>query len=430
MEEGSTFFTLSIDGSFSPMDYRTLFLTFLASLSVYTACACLLAWRNPSVRGLSWIAGSLAAMLGALVLQGFEGRIPTFLSSFISNELYLPCFAMQFLGLRWFVDRTPFPSRWPLRAIGFLAALYAALYFFHVGYVANVVNIPVVFLLGATGYILLRHGRGIFGQASRWSAVWLFAEMCTYLHRTSLTNRVYADPWLVSGRQHDPRWLHSLMALMFVSTCVVMCYFWLFVLELQSELIEQARTDALTGALNRRALYEEAECEIARSARAGHTLCLLLLDVDNFKALNDTHGHAAGDFALRRLVDQIRSVLRTQDILARTGGEEFAILLPETTSVPAHHVAERIRWSLETMQPTFGMTRLTITASIGLAEMTPPFIPFDTILQRADAAMYAAKRGGKNRVVVFEKSDVGSSVEHLDAVQTSFWIPAGGVTLD
>ena len=223
---------------------------------------------------------------------------------------------------------------------------------------------------------------------------------------------IYTDPWLVSGDQHDPRWLSSMMLLMFFSTCVIMCDFWFFVLELQRELIDQARTDSLTGALNRRALYEEADREISRSTRTNSTLCLLLLDIDDFKMMNDTFGHAAGDYVLRRLVEQVKGILRTQDILARTGGEEFAILLPETTRGPASLVAERIRLSLETATLIFGAAQMKVSVSIGLAEMTAPFASFDAFLHRADEAMYAAKRSGKNRIVSFEPRN-GSP--HLEA---------------
>jgi diguanylate cyclase (GGDEF)-like protein len=384
------------------MDYRTLFVTFLASLTVYTACACALAWRNRDVRGLAWIAGGLLCALGAFVLQGLEGKVPTFFSSFLSNELYFPAYAMQMIGLSWFVERKRQRWRWTMLVVGFFALLYAVLYYLHVGYVANVINAPTIGLIAATALILLRSGRGIFLQASRWATVFLCGELIVYTYRAVLTNFIYADPWLVSGRQQDPRWLYSMMTLMFFTTCVIMCDFWFFVVELQRELIDQARTDVLTGALNRRALYDEADREISRTARGGRPPCLLLMDIDDFKATNDTHGHAAGDLVLKRLVKQIKSTLRTQDLLARMGGEEFAVLLPETTLEFASVVAERIRLSLQSMSLTFAGVPCPISVSIGIAEVVSPGVSFESIVQRADAAMYAAKRGGKNRIVAFE----------------------------
>jgi len=392
------------------MDYRTLFFTYLASLTVYAAFACLLALRNRKVHGLCWIAGGLLLNLFKVILQGLEGRVPNILSSLVANELYFFSFIMQMLGLRWFVDRTPLRRRWPLFLAGLLSVTYAALYLFRIPYISNLINIPVLVFLGFTGWILLRRGDGLFLQVSRWTAIFVFGQMFVSLYRAVLTNIRYAMPWKVVDAQRDPHWLYSLMVMMFFTTCVVMCDLWFFVVELQRELILQSRTDALTGALNRRALYLEAEREISRSIRSGHSLCLLLFDIDDFKATNDTFGHAAGDLVLQRLVEHVNGSLRSQDMLARTGGEEFAILLPGTTSETATIVAERIRTSLELLDLSYEGTKFHISVSIGLAEMCPPATAFENVLQRADTAMYAAKRRGKNCIVTFE-----NGITSLDA---------------
>jgi diguanylate cyclase (GGDEF)-like protein len=236
---------------------------------------------------------------------------------------------------------------------------------------------------------------------SQWTAGFVIAEMLVYGYRAIITNLSYSQPWMTNTAQQDPRWNYSLMAMMFLSTCVLMCDLWFFVVELQRELITRARTDSLTGALNRRALYEEAEREISRTVRAGHDFSVLLIDIDDFKLMNDTRGHAAGDFALQRLVNTVRSMLRTEDWLARTGGEEFAILLPETDVEQALVVAERIRSSIEHMNLVFENVRLSISASIGVAQMSTSVPTVDDVLHRADIAMYSAKRGGKNRTVVY-----------------------------
>ena len=386
------------------MDYRTLFFTYLASLTVYVAFACLLALRNRKVHGLCWIAIGLLLNLFKVILQSLEGHIPHVLSSLVTNEIYFCSFIMQMLGLRWFVDRTPLRPRWPLWVAASLGVVYAVLYAFRIPYIANLINIPVIVFLGVTGWVLLRHGRGLFFQVSRWTAVFVFGQMLVSLYRAVLTDIRYAMPWKVIDAQRDPHWLYSLMAMMFFTTCVVMCDIWLFTVELQRELILQSRTDALTGALNRRALYVEAEREISRSLRSGHSLCLLLFDIDDFKATNDTFGHAAGDLVLQRLVEHVNASLRSQDMLARTGGEEFAILLPGTNSETAAIVAERIRTSLELLDLSYEGAKFRISVSIGLAELAPPSTAFENILQRADTAMYAAKRKGKNCIVTSENS--------------------------
>jgi len=393
------------------MDYRTLFLTYLASLTVYAAFTTLLALRNRKVYGLNWIAGSLLVGVAKYALQGLEGRLPTLISSLVVNELYLLSFVMQMLGLRWFVVRTPLRHRWSLVLVGALAALYAVLYHFKIPYIANLINIPVLIILGVTAWILLRNGRGLFYQPSRWAAAFLLGEVLVSTYRAVLTNLFYVKPWMVVKGQHDPHWLYSLMAMMFLTTCVFMSDLWFFFVELQVELVEQARTDALTGALNRRAFYLDADREVSRSIRTGKNLSVLVLDIDDFKSMNDTYGHAAGDHVLQQLVERIKSILRVQDLLARTGGEEFAILLPDTTYDLAKAVAERIRASLQTLDLTFDGTHCAISVSIGIAEMTPSIAVFEKVLQHADAAMYAAKRAGKNRIVAFEDAAQPNSTD-------------------
>ena len=394
------------------MDYRTLFLTYLASLMVYTAFASLLAERNRKTRGLMWIAASLVIAVIKYTLQGLEGHIPTVLSSLVANELYLLSFTCQLLGLRWYITRVPLQQKWPLWAVGSLAALYAVLYQFRVPYIANLMNVPVILILAGTAGLLLARGRGLFHTVSRWTAFFVLGQMAVSIYRNILTNLYYARPWLVIEGQHDKRWLYSFMAMMALTTCVIMCSFWFFVVELQRELIQQSRTDALTGALNRRALFEEAQREVARAHRHGETLCLLLFDIDDFKRFNDTFGHAAGDAVLQRVVSEVNAGLRSQDRLARTGGEEFTILLPRTSCPQAQLVGERLRCAVEALSIEFNGQRVPVTISVGIAPLLPTRdASLEGVMHAADAAMYKAKHSGKNRVVTVELPPSAAAVD-------------------
>ena len=154
--------------------------------------------------------------------------------------------------------------------------------------------------------------------------------------------------------------------------------------------------DHLTGARSRRAFFDLAERERARAGRTRASLSLLLFDVDHFKRINDTHGHAAGDRVLVEIVQQTRGVIRSIDACGRLGGEEFAVLLPDTGTEMALRVAERLRAALA--QPRPGAAGIACTVSIGAATLEAG----ETIagmLSRADQALYAAKEGGRNRVV-------------------------------
>ncbi|THF55590.1 diguanylate cyclase [Pseudothauera rhizosphaerae] len=157
-----------------------------------------------------------------------------------------------------------------------------------------------------------------------------------------------------------------------------------------------ATTDALTGLENRRSFMARLEAELTRIAHGGPGGALIMVDLDHFKRVNDTHGHAAGDAVLVHLAHLLRQALRREDIAGRLGGEEFAVLLPDTDPAGAAILAERLRAMLEESSIETGSATIRITMSAGLAplEGTGP-----AILERADAALYRAKNEGRNRVV-------------------------------
>ncbi len=166
---------------------------------------------------------------------------------------------------------------------------------------------------------------------------------------------------------------------------------------------EMASTDSLTGLTNRRRFLEIAERELARSRRYGSPLALVLVDLDHFKAVNDRFGHLAGDQVLVAAARALAGGLRDVDVIARHGGEEFAILLPETDGPGGREVAERCSHLLASTEIPVETTgpSVTITASMGVAAVGGAIgMSLDEMLRRADAALYAAKRAGRDRVEV------------------------------
>lgn len=161
---------------------------------------------------------------------------------------------------------------------------------------------------------------------------------------------------------------------------------------------ELVREDQLTGSLNRRGMEDIFEREADRADRRNTPLCIALLDLDNFKKLNDTHGHSAGDEALVHLVRIVKQTLRSIDVIARYGGEEFVIIMPETGLDEAAQAMTRVQRELTRHFFTANDQRLFITFSAGVA-MRAPREPQEVLLKRADKAMYEAKQTGKNRVV-------------------------------
>ncbi|NPA52718.1 MAG: diguanylate cyclase [Aquificae bacterium] len=161
-----------------------------------------------------------------------------------------------------------------------------------------------------------------------------------------------------------------------------------------NQLKKQAVKDFLTGLFNRRYFEEILKWEIELSKRYNHPLSIILLDIDNFKKVNDMYGHQVGDRVLREIADVLKKNIRSSDIAARYGGEEFVILLPETDVEGAVKVAEKLRTQIQNLKPN----GIEITASFGVTKLFGDDT-VETFIKRADTALYQAKRKGKNRVI-------------------------------
>jgi len=161
----------------------------------------------------------------------------------------------------------------------------------------------------------------------------------------------------------------------------------------------EADTDELTGLANRRAFMEAGRSALERARRYERPLSVILFDIDHFKQVNDRHGHAAGDEALRCVAVILRGTARASDTAGRLGGEEFAVLLPETARPEAVKLAERLRRDLAAIEFELDGTSIRFTCSFGVAQREAGTASIDELLKAADVALYEAKDGGRNRVV-------------------------------
>lgn len=168
----------------------------------------------------------------------------------------------------------------------------------------------------------------------------------------------------------------------------------------QIELRRQAAVDPLTGVLNRGAFDRLAAAEVAEAHALGTPLVAMMVDADHFKAINDTHGHAVGDFALRRLAATLELAVRRTDYVGRYGGEEFCVLLPSAGPRDAIQIAERVREMLTEMKVPTTSGSITMTVSIGIGVLAKPEGTVESMLLAADKALYCAKKEGRNRVAV------------------------------
>ena len=167
---------------------------------------------------------------------------------------------------------------------------------------------------------------------------------------------------------------------------------------LEIELIRMATTDPLTGIHNRKKFMDSANHEFLRFQRYNHQFALLMIDVDHFKMINDTYGHQIGDKVLQAMTQNSRRMLRKTDIFGRVGGEEFAVVLPETDFENAISIAERLRTIHEKTKMEINGSVINVTISIGCALSNERDTSLDMMINRADQALYKAKGSGRNRV--------------------------------
>lgn len=345
----------------------------------------------PGIRGLGYWAAAPAAWLVASVLySGREGGLPDLLAVVGANTVLMLGAVLFHLGCQRFIGH---PTRWPAWGL-YLAA--SALGFTWFTYVEP--NFPMRLVLfttlvsaiyAANLHFLLRHGGKRLPV--RMVQLVLAAHLAVLAVRLATALAGMAGAHLMEQTLLQTLYISAyvLTVLMLSIGAVLMATD-----RLVTELEHLATYDPLTQVFNRRALLERCEEELARSQRTGRGPCLMMLDLDHFKRLNDTHGHQHGDAVLVHFAHTTQAVLRRADRLGRYGGEEFMLLLPETGTQEARRVAQRIHAALAVGH------RLDCQLSIGLTSWRGPDDTLDAMLARADQALYQAKAQGRNQTCV------------------------------
>jgi diguanylate cyclase (GGDEF)-like protein len=219
-----------------------------------------------------------------------------------------------------------------------------------------------------------------------------------------------------------------MLAIVMLSNCLLIMYVWFAAAEMYSAVEATAGIDALTGCLNRRSLMRLAGQELARSERTGMPLTVVAIDLDHFKSVNDTYGHAGGDATLCAVVALLQDRLRSVDVVARTGGEEFVLLLPDTDAISGSKVVEELCKAVDAMEVEHEGRLIRTTMSAGVTQGIPRNDSWTAIMNRADRALYGAKHAGRNCVVVDEQvlKLPRRVIGHDDAQETV--TPAGSVS--
>lgn len=206
------------------------------------------------------------------------------------------------------------------------------------------------------------------------------------------------DAFIAFTRQHEELELDELVLTLGVVSSLYVSVFAVRRWAEAARRLRQANTDSLTRLFNRRKGWEMIEYEIARSERYQRPLSIIMLDIDHFKMINDSHGHPTGDRVLKAVAKVARETIRTTDSLIRWGGEEFIVLLPDTDLQSALPVAERLREAIAGMRIVIPDKEVRITVSVGVARKDENTLDLETLVARVDQALYIAKFRGRNRV--------------------------------
>jgi diguanylate cyclase (GGDEF)-like protein len=363
----------------------------------------LISLSHSGVKGIREWAIANAMAVPALALFAGRGLVPDVLTIEIANTLMCSTGALLLAGFRRHLGQ---PVPWRALLAGILGGLCALVFWHHVheSIWMRIVAMSVLYALFclSMGLTVVRAlpARTNTGSLRRYP--WIFSATAAFVIGALYLVRGLVYAAMVAGWSPPVPEPALNLAFFALGTLALPALTLGAVMMANAGLIARARHaadhDHLTGARSRRAFFELAAREQARSLRRGGPLSLLLFDVDHFKRINDTHGHATGDRVLVEIVERAGTVVRGIDTIARLGGEEFAVLLPDTGTDTALLVAERLRRILARAPDAAAKAGIGYTVSMGVATLHPDE-SIDAMLSRADAALYAAKAGGRNAVV-------------------------------
>lgn len=372
------------------IDARTVFLL-AGVLSGFMAVILYSLKRSypPAIQGLGeWSVALSLVSVGGLLAFGL-GTLPDILSINLPRLLLPSGLLLAYIGAQRFFGITPRYGWW-IVAIAVVVLLQLWFTFVRPSFNARLFLATSLgtCMFAAFANLMRKHGLHSFGRA-------LTMLVLTATGAITLMRLVTLLIWPGGNNILETSPQHTLYVIAF-SFCIFPLAVGLILMateRLHGELSYLAAHDSLTGALTRRHLNASCTMELERSARHGHSLALLVMDLDHFKAINDRHGHQLGDRVLVGFVKKVSTLLRKPDQLGRFGGEEFVALLPETNLEEALVVAERVRQACAAPGPEVGCT-----VSIGVTTNSVAGDTVDTLFARADAAMYRAKSLGRNRV--------------------------------
>lgn len=342
-----------------------------------------------SIKGLGeWSAALLVVFIGT-VLADATGKLPTFVTISLSRLMLTSGLYLIYVGTQRFFGVTPHLRPW-LFLIAGLMLVQLWFTFVQPSYRIRLLlsNVMAAYLFGVHAYLVIKQGSPTFARV-------LTTAVLVAMVAIQFMRLVTSFLWPVGNDIFDTSHVHLIYVSSFIF-CVLLLSISTVLLaseRLHAELEHLLMHDLLTNAVTRRHMNESCKKELERCRRHGRSMGFLIMDLDFFKRVNDTYGHQAGDRVLIEFVAKVNTLLRSLDLLGRFGGEEFTVMLPETSLEEAVLVAERIREVCA--QPGPGPS---CTVSIGVTTFQNENDTLNTLLARADAALYRAKTNGRNRI--------------------------------
>ena len=373
------------------VDVHSFALPGFVSLATFALTLALLAWSDVRTRGTRWLAAACALQLVTMISRAIL-PVPLRVSENLSACLLVLVFFLIYMGMRWFVLRVRLATMNGPLALSAAMTTILSVGVMHPGAELAAARVAALTVLGATIVMLLRPRIKALSDTAR-----VMALLLAFVGATVALQLVLSLGAFPHDRQLDEA-AHDLTKIGL--TMLGFAFIGMYVSETKRRLHEETRLDSLTGLHNRRAFEEMIQREVQIAARDNTPLTLLMMDLDHFKQLNDTWGHALGDRALRTFGGVLLTVTGTRDAVARLGGEEFAILIPGRSPRSAVSLAERLRATVEGLRLSEGEELVRFTVSVGLSSLQPGETTFEPMIRRADRALYKVKRSGRNRVLL------------------------------
>ena len=304
------------------MDLKTSFVFYFVSMALYLIVLTAMALADKRVVGTRWLAYSVLIEMMRVTLQVMGSSIPRMLSTMVAAELNMVAIFSMYLGLRWFMQREPLRSRTGPVVLLIVMVTYCGMYLLHIPYGVELTAAAILWMCGELVVMMAGQREERFRLPARITMALILVLMALVLYRAMLASEVYRRrDWQMPA--NDLRWDYSMLFIVLLANSMLIMYVWFAAAEMYSAVEATAGMDALTGCLNRRALMKVAAQEMVRSERTSMPLTVVALDLDHFKGVNDTYGHAGGDATLCAVVTLLQSRLRSVDVVARTGGRSF-----------------------------------------------------------------------------------------------------------